>query len=102
MYIFVSIDNFKKFIKKNKPVVFTKETVDPFACGHQAFQCQNRVSDAYAGAGVTQGLSLNGQPCDNFAECNDRTFGPLSNNWRIKYLSSKFLLCSYFFQHFNL
>ena len=80
LHICLLIDNFGEFIEKNKPVVFTKETVDPFACGHQAARCNFRVSDAYAGARVAQGVSLNGQACANFAQCNDKTFGPLSKN----------------------
>ena len=72
--IFIGND-FESFIEAHKPVVFTKESVDPYVCGHQASHCATKVSEVYEIAGIPMGV--NGQQCTNFIECNDPSHGDL-------------------------
>merc|ERR1712223_191525 len=68
-------DNFERFIRRNKPVVFTSEAVDPYVCGHQARRCETKISEVYEAAGIPK--EIVGEPCTNFEECNSKTHGPL-------------------------
>ena len=70
-------NNFAKYIEDNKPLVFTKETVNPYVCGHQASRCRFRAREVYEIAGYP--MEANGPSCDNVRDCNDPTFGELSN-----------------------
>ena len=74
-YILIGND-FECFIENHKPVVFTKESVDPYVCGHQASRCATKVSEVYEIAGIP--MEINGQKCTNFIECNDPSHGDLS------------------------
>ena len=69
------LDDFTSFIDEHKPVVFTKENIEPYACGHQAGRCEAKVSEVYEIAGVS--MDINGPACETFSQCNDPTFGPL-------------------------
>ena len=72
--------DFARFIDRKKPVVFTKENIEPYSCGHQAARCESKVSEVYwRAAHPFPGLSMdvNGPACTNFEQCNDPTYGPL-------------------------
>ena len=60
---------------ERNPIVFTKEKIDPYVCGHHANRCGTKVSEVYETAGAS--MDSNGPSCDNLIECNDPTFGPL-------------------------
>jgi len=68
-------NDFAKYIEENKPLVFTKENIDPYVCGHQAGRCATRASEVYEISGYP--MEANGPSCDTFEECNDQTFGDL-------------------------
>merc|ERR1739845_228599 len=61
-------NDFEGFIANNKPIVFTKEDVDPYVCGHQASRCASKVSEVYEASGTP--MSANGEKCKNFIEFN--------------------------------
>ena len=61
--------------KEHTPIVFTKENIDPYVCGHHANRCGTRVSEVYETAGAS--MDSNGPSCGNIYECNDPTFGEL-------------------------
>ena len=69
------LEDFTSFIDEHKPVVFTKENIEPYSCGHQANRCEAKVSEVYEVAGFS--MDVNGPACENFSQCNDPTFGPL-------------------------
>ena len=69
-------NDFEDFIANNKPVVFTTEDVDPYCCGHQAGRCASKVSEVYEISGTP--MSVNGEKCKNFTECNDSSHGEIS------------------------
>ena len=56
--------------------MFTKESVDPYVCNHQAGRCAIRASEVYEIAGYP--MEANGPSCDNVSDCNDPTFGELT------------------------
>ena len=57
-------------------MVFTKENIDPYSCGHQARRCESKVSEVYEIAGVP--MEANGESCKNYDECNDSSHGDIS------------------------
>ena len=75
LFYFCSGKNFGRFIRNNKPVVFTSEAVNPYVCGHQAERCMMKISEVYEVAGVP--MEIVGEPCKNFEECNSKNHGPL-------------------------
>merc|ERR1712110_1033805 len=66
--------SFANYIKDNAPLVFTKESINPWICGNHADRCGTRASEIYQVAGVPM-EAANGQSCDNVEQCNDPTFG---------------------------
>merc|ERR1712226_926701 len=56
-------NDYEEFIRENNPVVFTKESVDPYVCGHQANRCATRVSEVYQNATVP--MDITGESCKN-------------------------------------
>ena len=74
-------NDFEGFIKHHvetfkRPVVFTKEDVDPYVCGNIARRCKTKVSEVYLASGTP--MSANGEKCKNFIECNDPSHGEIS------------------------
>ena len=67
--------SYENMIKVRNPIVFTRENIDPYVCGHHANHCEYKASEVYALAGAS--MDANGPSCDNDIECNDPTFGPL-------------------------
>ena len=76
-FSFVLGDNFAKYIRERKPLVFTRESNDPYVCNHsETFNdCKIRFSKALELSGIPEGV--NGPNCDNVDECNDPTFGDI-------------------------
>ena len=72
-FILTETAKFASYIKKNAPLVFTKENIDPWICGNHADRCGTRVSEVYQVAGVP--IQANGQSCNSVDQCNDETFG---------------------------
>ena len=64
---------FARYVRNNKPLVFTKESIDPWICGNHADRCGTRVSEVYEIAGVP--MEANGPSCSTIEECNSQTFG---------------------------
>jgi len=68
-------NDFAKYIEDNKPLVFTKESADPYVCASGPSRCATRASEVYEIAGYP--MEANGPSCDNVNDCNDSTFGEL-------------------------
>ena len=75
--LFPQGNDFARYIEERKPLVFTKETTDPYVCNHGGImgKCTYRFSDALKLSGIPEGVS--GPNCDNVDECNDPTFGDI-------------------------
>ena len=69
-------NDFAGYIENNKPLVFTKENIDPYVCANGPDSCEYRVKQIYEIAGVP--MEANGPSCDTVEECNDPTFGELA------------------------
>ena len=70
-------DDFASYIEQRKPLVFTRESNDPYVCNHGGIvgNCNKKFSDALELSGIPEGV--NGPNCDNVDDCNDPTFGDI-------------------------
>ena len=71
-------NDFAKYIEENKPLVFTKESVDPYVCGSAPDRCATRARSMYDVSGFP--IEANGPSCDNVEDCNNNAFGALPEN----------------------
>ena len=72
-------DSFASFIEQRKPLVFTRESNDPYVCNHGGIlgHCVIKFSKALEMSNIPVGIS--GPNCDNVDDCNDDTFGDIWN-----------------------
>ena len=72
-------DDFGSFIEQRKPLVFTRESNDPYVCNHGGIlgHCVIKFSKALEMSNIPVGIS--GPNCDNVDDCNDDTFGDIWN-----------------------
>ena len=70
-------DSFASFIEQRKPLVFTRESNDPYVCNHGGIlgHCVIKFSKALEMSNIPVGIS--GPNCDNVDDCNDDTFGDI-------------------------
>ena len=70
-------DSFASFIEQRKPLVFTRESNDPYVCSNGGIvgHCADKFSKALELSGIPEGIS--GPNCDNVDDCNDWTFGDI-------------------------
>ena len=70
-------DDFGSFIEQRKPLVFTRESNDPYVCNHGGIlgHCVIKFSKALEMSNIPVGIS--GPNCDNVDDCNDDTFGDI-------------------------
>ena len=70
-------NDFTSYIEKRKPLVFTRESSNPYVCNNGGIMgnCKYRFSDALERSGIPEGVS--GPSCDNVEECNDPKFGDI-------------------------
>ena len=70
-------DDFASFIEQRKPLVFTRESNDPYVCSNGGLvgHCADKFSKALELSGIPEGIS--GPNCDNVDDCNDWTFGDI-------------------------
>ena len=75
--LFSQGNNFTSYIENRKPLVFTRETSDPYVCNNGGIvgNCKYRFSHALELSGIPEGVS--GPRCDNVDDCNDPTFGDI-------------------------
>ena len=73
--LFSQGNDFASYIEKRKPLVFTRETSDPYVCNNGVGYCKGRFSRALELSGIPEGVS--GPSCDNVDDCNDPTFGDI-------------------------
>ena len=75
--LFPQGNDFAKYIEERKPLVFTRETTDPYVCNNGGTNglCYIRFSEALKRSGIPEGVS--GPSCDNVVDCNDQTFGDI-------------------------
>ena len=69
--------SFASFIEQRKPLVFTKESNNPYVCNNGALEkmCAKTFNEALELSGIPEGIS--GPNCDNVDDCNDPTFGDI-------------------------
>ena len=72
-------EDFASFIEQRKPLVFTRESNDPYVCNHGGIlgHCVIKFSKALEMSNIPVGIS--GPNCDNVDDCNDDTFGDIWN-----------------------
>ena len=69
-------EDFAGYIENEKPLVFTKEKIDPYICGNGRTSCAYHASEIFEVAEFP--MDTNGPSCDTVEECNDPTFGDLT------------------------
>ena len=69
-------NDFADYIEKERPLVFTKENVDPYVCSNGPTSCSYKMSEIFEVAQFP--MEANGPSCDTVQECNDPTFGDLT------------------------